>query len=484
MVQQKQGRVQATRQLKGAVPVNDDAGLEKEADKMGERADFLPSQLRSKPRPVLASPSNQTAVVQGAFWPQGAFKWRDDETKKVYDQDQIQVDNRIRVSGFGETFYIESINGRWNRVGVMEQEYILSESDQEEEDEEVDPVAQYYPASFAVAVKATDIDYSNHNSFVKQKIVSVQIPDSRPEGTSGEKEGGHLTAWVVMRSEVAQKVRATMTMPAAIAGMKELAATYFSLPGNSRGQYLDLKQQQIYKQTHDALRKLVGQADHIPPMAWLSYLQKLIEAYLMARNALPLTAVATTENIGKGEAAVNSRLWDFEKDQSIHKDATTENAQEYTSTLLWGVFDATSAHAWASAQDKSEGNFQAMSPRRDEEEEKAPFDANDPVNWLSYERRMLEAIAQHVVTVSQAYPAAYQAAKLTSNAGVKQLIKWTEDPKKMKKLIGVKPKKEAVEGEAIDINEATIVKRLPIVLERIKTGHYVRPDDAIEEEER
>ena len=32
VVQQKQGRVQATTQLKGAVPVNDDAGLEQEAD--------------------------------------------------------------------------------------------------------------------------------------------------------------------------------------------------------------------------------------------------------------------------------------------------------------------------------------------------------------------------------------------------------------------------------------------------------------------
>lgn len=38
VVQQKQGRVQATRQLKGAVPVNDDAGLEQEADVMGSRA--------------------------------------------------------------------------------------------------------------------------------------------------------------------------------------------------------------------------------------------------------------------------------------------------------------------------------------------------------------------------------------------------------------------------------------------------------------
>ncbi|WP_199119171.1 DUF4157 domain-containing protein [Pedobacter sp. ASV28] len=38
VVQQKQGRVKPTMQLKGTVPVNDDTGLEKEADMMGGRA--------------------------------------------------------------------------------------------------------------------------------------------------------------------------------------------------------------------------------------------------------------------------------------------------------------------------------------------------------------------------------------------------------------------------------------------------------------
>ena len=38
VVQQKQGRVQPTKQLKGKVAINDDAGLEKEADVMGARA--------------------------------------------------------------------------------------------------------------------------------------------------------------------------------------------------------------------------------------------------------------------------------------------------------------------------------------------------------------------------------------------------------------------------------------------------------------
>jgi hypothetical protein len=38
VVQQKQGRVQPTMQMKEGVPVNDDAGLEKEADEMGSKA--------------------------------------------------------------------------------------------------------------------------------------------------------------------------------------------------------------------------------------------------------------------------------------------------------------------------------------------------------------------------------------------------------------------------------------------------------------
>ena len=49
VVQQKQGRVKPTRQLKGQQPINDDAGLEKEADVMGQKAR---SQFSRKKRPA------------------------------------------------------------------------------------------------------------------------------------------------------------------------------------------------------------------------------------------------------------------------------------------------------------------------------------------------------------------------------------------------------------------------------------------------
>ena len=60
VVQQKQGRVQATTQLKGTLPVNDDAGLEKEADLMGEKA--LQMKVTTETTPSPTPSSNNTAI--------------------------------------------------------------------------------------------------------------------------------------------------------------------------------------------------------------------------------------------------------------------------------------------------------------------------------------------------------------------------------------------------------------------------------------
>lgn len=61
VVQQKQGRVQPTMQMKGKIKVNDDAGLEKEADVMGSKAikKYLPTYPDAKQRPV-----TQSSVIQ------------------------------------------------------------------------------------------------------------------------------------------------------------------------------------------------------------------------------------------------------------------------------------------------------------------------------------------------------------------------------------------------------------------------------------
>jgi hypothetical protein len=58
VVQQAQGRVKPTMQLKGGVPVNDDAGLEREADVMGARAMVMPSSQRKPAQRMALSVSS------------------------------------------------------------------------------------------------------------------------------------------------------------------------------------------------------------------------------------------------------------------------------------------------------------------------------------------------------------------------------------------------------------------------------------------
>src|SRR5579859_1110034 len=56
VVQQAQGRVQPTMQMKGGVPVNDDEGLEREADVMGAKALSSVAQPRKAPGSELVPP--------------------------------------------------------------------------------------------------------------------------------------------------------------------------------------------------------------------------------------------------------------------------------------------------------------------------------------------------------------------------------------------------------------------------------------------
>ncbi|MBK6265122.1 DUF4157 domain-containing protein [Marivirga sp. S37H4] len=83
VVQQKQGRVKPTTQLKGKVNINDDAGLEKEADVMGERAIQLASasSFNKTPEKPLAFQTKSKGAIQlkrtevgGALYTEKAFE--------------------------------------------------------------------------------------------------------------------------------------------------------------------------------------------------------------------------------------------------------------------------------------------------------------------------------------------------------------------------------------------------------------------------
>ncbi|MCB9232339.1 MAG: DUF4157 domain-containing protein [Bacteroidia bacterium] len=100
VVQQKQGRVQATTQLKGHVPVNDEVSLEREADFMGAKAmQSMDTGVQSAPLSV-AGVSN--SVVQGAFIrvPSQFFMvFQDEYTGEFFDQTEVLVDNKVKVKG-------------------------------------------------------------------------------------------------------------------------------------------------------------------------------------------------------------------------------------------------------------------------------------------------------------------------------------------------------------------------------------------------
>jgi hypothetical protein len=62
IVQQAQGRVKPTLQMAGGTPVNDDRGLESEADRMGQRAAAGPAQAAAAP-PAAALPAGNAPVA-------------------------------------------------------------------------------------------------------------------------------------------------------------------------------------------------------------------------------------------------------------------------------------------------------------------------------------------------------------------------------------------------------------------------------------
>jgi len=90
VVQQKQGRVQPTKQLKGTTNINDDAGLEKEADVMGAKAMQLqaihPSGLQNK------SASGNTAQLETSI------EYGDLTGFKFNDGIQVDAEGRVGTS--------------------------------------------------------------------------------------------------------------------------------------------------------------------------------------------------------------------------------------------------------------------------------------------------------------------------------------------------------------------------------------------------
>lgn len=119
VVQQKQDRVRPTRQLKGQTPLNDDSGLEREADTMGAKAlSVAPSTMQ---RQAIQAKTTAHSVVQ-AYRIQHNMKISENGLYRIDQANthQLQVApgapgpqpaGRFHVTGHAGTFTIYELNG-------------------------------------------------------------------------------------------------------------------------------------------------------------------------------------------------------------------------------------------------------------------------------------------------------------------------------------------------------------------------------------
>ncbi|GAA0873876.1 hypothetical protein GCM10009118_02840 [Wandonia haliotis] len=102
VVQQKQGRVKPTMQMKGTVPVNDDAGLEKEADVMGAKALQMKSS-NSENKLVSNNNSNLLQLKSEVVWNSQQFNYLDRngerKTKEVGGSMTAMLDPDTPIKG-------------------------------------------------------------------------------------------------------------------------------------------------------------------------------------------------------------------------------------------------------------------------------------------------------------------------------------------------------------------------------------------------
>ena len=95
VVQQKQGRVRPTTMMKAKVPVNDDQGLEKEADVMGARA------LQMKPFSLSDYKTGKSVQRKGVV------QKVDDELSQEFDRQVLENERNKPVDNLGDTFDLQ-----------------------------------------------------------------------------------------------------------------------------------------------------------------------------------------------------------------------------------------------------------------------------------------------------------------------------------------------------------------------------------------
>lgn len=245
VVQQMQGRVKPTMQMKG-VQINDDEGLEREADVMGAKAqtDFIQSILSQQdPSPSpLASGNISGGVIQGLFKKvaleslvetqyAGHNVYIDEETNEIYvyqsstsDGSKIFLANQkhtVVIDSSGNLLEkhdvtsrkkdkVESADDPMGEINVMEYPfYPLEDAERNLREENINPSKLTTALSSQIVLTpfvqgtlgtaASDI-YEYKYSPNQIWVSSIQIGDKdRPE-TRFENQESHTVAWTLVRN--------------------------------------------------------------------------------------------------------------------------------------------------------------------------------------------------------------------------------------------------------------------------------------------
>jgi hypothetical protein len=187
VVQQKQGRVQATKQMKGEVPVNDDAGLEKEADVMGAKA----VQMAAKENGGVVqqvSASNKAVAQLGMFdWMKSMYKG----AKRMLGfggEEKKKGDSTMSESQMGKGDIIQDNEVLSDRNAITKNDLAEDELElmEREKDKNIIPKGKVEGIKNGIVVadgEKGEVDYDRKNDL--EKLLSKNVERNKFIGVKG-----------------------------------------------------------------------------------------------------------------------------------------------------------------------------------------------------------------------------------------------------------------------------------------------------------
>jgi hypothetical protein len=361
VVQQRQGRVRPTLQLKDGVPVNDDVGLEREADVMGtkalERGHRADETHRSIPMPIKtaqpidgdATYSPEVNVANNHSAPlangRGSAQRGGNEMQRIADQrPEAALQRQVQAWGDGSerVGQLRAWQGVADGRGVggerqgLTPGFVLMGGRAVQMKEEGDKRQDSTPMPRAAVsqgeppvqcaklnLRNTDGTISGVSSFIK-----------RPPSNLGS-QGQHLTAYVSFKQTILSRVR-DLTPTEAAASLRVVVAEILELPAmqtqNQWNEHIHLSLAEIDAALNDAQSMEQNSAAVM--------VGKQIDAILRERNRVPGTAISEHGTHGHGEAKTAGAL------EVMETALRTEHAGDYGASVaqqavecMWALFD-------------------------------------------------------------------------------------------------------------------------------------------------